>query len=665
MATFGKITDGSSVQTFSGDRKYTSQGTAPSSGTITSGWGRVRITATGTTKARMALYSDTAGAPDALLSTSDEVTVNWTTETLTQFPFSGGAQVNVVSGTAYWIAVFFKDPGTPSFEISRANTANLTRFGSDTYGPTPADPFNVDGSSNGALDLYIEYSEGGGGGVLTISVSDTVTVSETMTFGGTWLSSIQAWIYPGSPACNAMTEIADGRVIYILKPEYYRVNRSASGVIEQMTTGTDGCNGYSVGNAAAVKANSTKQFVTLSCGTGTNMNALCSDATKRTNAINTLITFLNLVGFTGVELDWEGFGGWTTTHYTNFLTWVSELSTALHANGYQLMIDGPAMIAAVDVAYGQNLFKFKYEDVTPYCDYVVMLSYDYQYDYGAGQSIAPTTFVQACCDWMLLKVVDLNKIVLGLPSYGYHGTTDGFTFTLDTKAQSAGFTGYGTATRNGDYEMTWVNAGTSYIFQDSAGMNSKRSVIEAKGVTNISVWHLGGNDWFTGKSEPSGGVQLSSISDSVTISESVTMRETSYVNLSDSVTITENVTMKIPTLYLSVFDNVFITDFFNSSGNNAFSNLELVTISENVNLFVTKFYLSVFDSVTVSESVTAVGSSMIINLFDSVSVTENIAWNTISYINVFDSAQISENISARLASKRSHFSSLRGTVLFQ
>lgn len=392
-----------------------------------------------------------------------------------------------------------------------------------------------------------------------------------------WLSKIGAWIYPGAPACNANVEIADGRVIYMLKPQYYQVDPGGAGTLTQLTVGGAGCNGYSVANANLIKQYSSKQFTTISCGTGANMDALCSDGTKRTNAINTLITFLNLTGFTGVELDWEGYSGWTAGQYTNFKTFVSALATSLHSNGYQLMIDGPPITAAVDSVNGQNLYQFKYEDFLTTADYLVCLSYDKQYDYGAGTPIAPTAFVQLTCDWMIAKVIDLNKIVIGMPSYGYTGSDALYNINIKTYDQLSPTTGFGTATRDaGSYEMNWQNtpsknatgslsngatsctlasswtlASGSYTvtfsngnvrvatltngattctfsalssgatstltwtavdnwYQDTSGMNSKRTAIEAKGIKNISVWHIGGNQWFTG-TEPTSPASLTDV----------------------------------------------------------------------------------------------------------------------------------------------------------
>lgn len=168
MATFGKADDGSNVQTFSGDRVYICAGTPSTSGTVTNGSGRVRVTSTGTTQARVVIYSDNAGAPNNFIAQSDEVTVDFTTSTLTNFAFSGTNQMVVTGGSVYWIGFWFNDPGVPSFEMKRDNTANLVRFRAETYpAATPTTPFTPDGTSNGPLNVAIDYTETAAGGAAT------------------------------------------------------------------------------------------------------------------------------------------------------------------------------------------------------------------------------------------------------------------------------------------------------------------------------------------------------------------------------------------------------------------------------------------------------------------------------------------------------------------
>lgn len=327
--------------------------------------------------------------------------------------------------------------------------------------------------------------------------SSVWVTGSSITISGTkaWTAKIGAWVYPGSPAQNADEEYTDGRVIHKLKPEYYTVN--SSGVLVQLTDPTNGENAYNSANALEVKSFSEEQYFVVSANAA-NTAALVNNATNVTNAINTLVAFVQTIGFTGVELDWEGYSTWSSTTYGNYKTFANSLGTALHAVSKKLIVDGPPITNATE----QGFYLWHYEDFDALAvDYIVMLLYDYQYDFGAGQSVQPTAWMRNGVAWIKSKIVDVNKIVIGMPSYGYHGTTGGFTITVDTKTQSAARTGYGTATRNADHEMTWINAGTSSVYQDTTGLNLKREDIEDEQVKNISVWHLGGNDWFSSKQE--------------------------------------------------------------------------------------------------------------------------------------------------------------------
>src|SRR5205807_3987928 len=112
--------------------------------------------------------------------------------------------------------------------------------------------------------------------------------------------------------------------------------------------------------------------------------ALITDQTKMTNAITTIKHFLDTVHFTGAEIDFEGFGQWTPQQYTGYKNFLTQLGNTLHQNGYKLMVDGPGDI---DVT---NTYQWHYADFnTLPLDYIVVMEYDWQYDYGAGTPVAP------------------------------------------------------------------------------------------------------------------------------------------------------------------------------------------------------------------------------------------------------------------------------------
>jgi spore germination protein YaaH len=306
-------------------------------------------------------------------------------------------------------------------------------------------------------------------------------------------SNVAAWIYPGEPACGAVSEFTDGRNIDVLKPEYYVVG--TDGKLLQRTAATDGCNGYSPENAAKVKQYSNEQYATVAANAAA-MSALVGTQARRSEAAATLAAFTTAVDFTGVELDFEGFHRWSSADYANYKLFLSELGNTLHAKGKKLMIDGPAFGAGDDPTAP---LPFRYDEIAALpVDYIVIMAYDYQYDYGVGSAIAPNQWVKDIIAAAKQRIADTNKIVIGIPAYGYHGPMDTWNITIDTKDQSEAFSGFSTAVRDpGSFELFWERNGIHYRYADSVTIDQKRALIEAEGIKNVSVWHLGGNDWFT------------------------------------------------------------------------------------------------------------------------------------------------------------------------
>lgn len=318
----------------------------------------------------------------------------------------------------------------------------------------------------------------------------------TMTGAKAWTAWIEAWLYPGPPAEDADEEYRDGRTIHVLKPEYHRLEDDGTVTLLVETPDTE--NAYSLVNAADVRAHSHEQYDTVS-GSDVGMIAMLDDPSKRDAAITTLVSFCVDNDITGVCIDFEPIGSWTPAEYSEYKAWLRALGTALHAEGRKLQICGPAITDDVE----QSRYVWSYEDFATMAevDRVVMMLYDYQYDEGVGESVQPAQWARNGCAWIRERIPDLDRIGVGLPTYGYHGPTGTYSATIDTKDQSLTYPGHTTATRNPDGEMTWTSGANTYVYQDTAGINAKRELLEDEGITYISVWHLGGNDWFTGRAE--------------------------------------------------------------------------------------------------------------------------------------------------------------------
>ncbi len=305
----------------------------------------------------------------------------------------------------------------------------------------------------------------------------------------TTVSSVAAWIYPGSTLVNGQShvpvEFSDGRQIQVLKPQYYAVQ--SDGTLLQNTVANSGVDGYTAANAAQVQRYSVKQFVTIS-GRSPGIGALAGSSANLTSFNNTLVAFLQANSYTGIELDFEE-PPWTVAKFNDVKTVVNSLGSALHSNGFKLMVDGPALT-------GTSAWDWSAFNSLP-VDYVTPLVYDHMYDTsGAGDPITPFSWLTSVCNWMLSQISNHAWIVIGLPSYGYYGATGTYNITDNvTYVLMQQQPGFSTATRDPNSgELRWTNSGNSYVYCDATSINQKISTVTATGLSQISIWSLGGNN---------------------------------------------------------------------------------------------------------------------------------------------------------------------------
>jgi hypothetical protein len=302
---------------------------------------------------------------------------------------------------------------------------------------------------------------------------------------------IMAWVYPGEPGCDAPDEYRDGRQIDVLKPEYFTL--TDAGVLELLTEERVGCNGYSRDAVLDIQSHSEEQYVTVS-GEPTGMRNLFATTERRDAALATLVGFVEEYDFTGVEIDFEGFGEWSSADYEQYKRFLYDLGTELHTRGRKLMVDVPPISNETEQSY----YLLKYEDLaTLPVDYIVIMAYDHQFDHGAGTPIAPNTWVKDIIRHAQATIPDHERIVIGIPSYGYRGETDDFEIIRTSYDYLRQYDQYTRSSRDpSSYEKIWHYNASTYVAIDTVALNLKRNLVVNAGITNISVWALGGNAWF-------------------------------------------------------------------------------------------------------------------------------------------------------------------------
>ncbi|MEV0186039.1 glycosyl hydrolase family 18 protein [Streptomyces sp. NPDC050625] len=316
----------------------------------------------------------------------------------------------------------------------------------------------------------------------------------------------QAWLYPGSPGesqCTAPAEYRDDRVKSgALKPEYWYIN--SDGTLHLETTAEGLCNAYSTANVADLKAHSASQYPTVSGMTASDVRALVSSSTKRSNAVSQLTTLITNNGLSGVDVDFEDYWSWSTTDFSNYKKFLQQLASSLHAQGKRLQVDAPAMT--------EDASFYDYAQVIATgVDELAIMAYDEQYDTPDGARCLPITpydWLATVTNYAKSKVPDTSRLVMALPSYGYSApdpcdlnSVNG-NIQFSAMKQSPGFSSDpATVERRRDPssgEIRWTSGGVLYDYVDSTAMDRKLAVLADLGITKVSVWSLGGgNPWFT------------------------------------------------------------------------------------------------------------------------------------------------------------------------
>jgi spore germination protein YaaH len=158
------------------------------------------------------------------------------------------------------------------------------------------------------------------------------------------------------------------------------------------------------------------------------------------------------------------------------------------------MVDVPPISNTLEQSY----YNLKYQDIADLpIDFIVVMAYDYQYDYGAGKPVAPNQWVIDTVKWAQ-NYIPADRLVIGLPAYGYYGSTGSFNISIQNSKKIQSLLG-----ENNDfyrdpysYEIIASKDGKTFVYQDQKSMNQKRRLIESLGVKYISIWSLGENPWF-------------------------------------------------------------------------------------------------------------------------------------------------------------------------
>ena len=211
--------------------------------------------------------------------------------------------------------------------------------------------------------------------------------------------------------------------------------------------------------------------------------------------IGELLRTVEEKGYEGVEVDFEFLGAEGAEGYVAFL---ARLKEALSVAGYPLFV---ALAPKISSDQPGELYEgHDYGGIGAIADYVILMTYEWGYQFGPPGAVAPLPNVEQVVQYALTQI-PADKILLGIPNYGYDWPLPYIPGQTEAKGISMAIARE-TAERNGAEIFfdegaktpffTYSQDGVEHIvwFENARSIAAKLALVEEYDLAGISIWQV-------------------------------------------------------------------------------------------------------------------------------------------------------------------------------
>ncbi len=220
-----------------------------------------------------------------------------------------------------------------------------------------------------------------------------------------------------------------------------------------------------------------------------------SSPTIRQRLIDNIDELLRSRNYAGVNIDFELVPAEERDHFTTFLR---ELRNRIKPAGYSISVALPFKTSDDSPSWNRG---YDYRGIGSAVDFVFLMAYDWHEASSQPGPVAPINKVRKTVNYAI-QTMGANKVILGVPRYGYDWTMSNGT-SVSAKAISVA-DAYKTAmshnvpiSYSAEYQQPfftyWDDTGRRHVvwFEDARGLAQKLQLITDRRLRGIGSWHLG------------------------------------------------------------------------------------------------------------------------------------------------------------------------------
>ncbi len=223
------------------------------------------------------------------------------------------------------------------------------------------------------------------------------------------------------------------------------------------------------------------------------VSTLLKNKPLQVSQIDKLVKIATQSGFSGYDLDWEQISQSDRDNFTNFVTLFSQ---KLHQNNLILSVTVHAQNGLPDDWEGTK--GQDYPTLGAQADLIRIMAYDYHYEDSSPGPITPLEKLEEALKYAK-TTLPADKIVLGLPTYGYDWTPtkgEGLQYQeIIDRLASLNASSYRDDTSfelRSDYTQKGIDHHVWYVDKDA--ILKKIDLARSYGVYQFCFWRLGGED---------------------------------------------------------------------------------------------------------------------------------------------------------------------------